>query len=436
MSKIYKKYRKEIQQLLNVDDLTMDVLEDECDRKKVNGLLSKYPCFFYIVLSILSRCLFFVCGVKRRMNVTDEDFVFVSCPDSIFRTKTIDLIAHGLKYQIIYLPSFHLSAALKYARYFKNEGVKALFPTFRISDILKARSTLKKMKKVVSNCEDFNEYNTFFLQMTSYLIYANLVNRHSSTISTFKGKWIMEHQKFFFIPLISFLRSNKIESVMLQHGCFFKPSYNYIPLYTNKVLTCCELEKQLFVEHGVDSSNVIVFGAPLQTLASDVNSEAPQFDLLLLMTIFNANGSLQMNILKHLKESYPNLKVLVRMRPRSRENDMKCLGESLDGFVVSEPGTPIGADLSKADRVICFSEDATFEVLNAHKSFLLVGTKQTMNEELYDKCTTEVNYKEQIEMLLEGKTYSPFTTEEELYMIGEKDIAILHDKFVSFIRSK
>ena len=435
MSKIYKKYRKEIQQLLNVDDLTMEVLEDEYDRKTVNGLLSKYTCFFYVLLSIITRCLYLLLGVSSKVEPDDEDFIFVSCPDSIFRTKTIDMIAHGLKYQIVYLPSFHIMASLRYARYFRKKGINAVFPTFSVKDVVKAKNTHKAIKKIVFGNDNQNDNEIFYFQMITYLIYDNLVERVFSNASSFKGKWLMEHQKFFFIPLIALLRKSKIETIMLQHGCFFKPSFNYLPLFTDKVLTCCEREKQIYCNHGVNPNQVIVFGAPLQTLSSQAQTATSEFDLLLMMTQFQVNGELQISVLKYLKTIHPELKVLVRMRPRSRVNDLKCLGKDIEGFVVSEPTISIATDLSRVEKVICFSEDATFEVLSAHKSFLLAGTKETMDKEMYEKCTTEDNYKEQIELLLKQPSYSPFSEEENIYMMGEQRVDVLHDRFVSFIKS-
>lgn len=73
--------------------------------------------------------------------------------------------------------------------------------------------------------------------------------------------------------------------------------------------------------------------------------------------------------------------------------------------------------------------------MNAHKSFLLIGTEETMDKEMYKICTTPDNFKEQISILLETPHYSPFTKEEEIYMMGEQNVNLLHSKFADFIYS-
>lgn len=436
MKDIYKTNSKDVQNILHVDDLTMTILEDEFQRMSGKGLLAKYTSFFYCMLAILSNILFAILRIRKDSKLTNEDFVFVSCPDSIFRTKTIDLIANGLKYKVIYLPSFHIPAALKYSKFFKSAGIDAVFPTFTIGDVVRAHQNIKKLS-FLKNKMATEDWATFRFQMITFLIYEQFVNRIFEQNTSFKGKWVLEHQKFFFIPLISLLRKHNIESIMLQHGCFFKPSFNYLPLYTDKVLTCCEREKNLYIDNGVNPDCITVFGAPLQTmsLGNEDNSKAYDYDVLMMMTLFEVNGELQKMILDYLKEEHPELKVLIRMRPRSRVSDLQDLGKHVEGFTVSEAGISIATDLARVKRCICFSEDATFEVLNAKKSFLLVGTKDSMDKDMYDKCTTSENYKKQIELLLSKDYYSPFSKDELIYMMGEQDVSTLHKMFVNYIHN-
>ncbi len=140
---LFERNRSLIKSIFNVDDTAVDMLSFEADRNSVLSMIGKRPFLFHGLLALLSNVLYPLLGLKRRVKNTNDDFVFVSCPDAVFRTKTIGLIAGELKYSIIYLPNFHVKAAIKYHKFFKGQGVKAFFATIQVAQIRKAKKKVR-----------------------------------------------------------------------------------------------------------------------------------------------------------------------------------------------------------------------------------------------------------------------------------------------------
>ena len=115
-----EKYREQIKEVTKGDDFVVDMILFETGRTEGIATLGKYPFLFHGLLAIITNCLYPLMGLKRRIKTNkDDDFIFFSCPDPIFRTKTIGLITGDLKYYIIYLPNFRVPAALNYHKFFK-----------------------------------------------------------------------------------------------------------------------------------------------------------------------------------------------------------------------------------------------------------------------------------------------------------------------------
>lgn len=429
-------FKRRIQTIFGIDDYTIDILNGEINRD-VGPItfVRRYPFFFYIILAVIGRILFFLKGVKRNISVKDEDYIFVSCPDPIFRTRNIGQISKGLHYCILFLPNFHLLSALYYSSFFKKNSIKAYFPTVRLNHIAKARRRINKLKQSVSfaNTEDVLK---ILSTLSIFAIYNEVMEDCLKRMGQFKGKWILEHQKFYFISVVDVLRRNGIKSTMLQHGVFFEPFYDFIPLFCDTVLCCSEREKQIYCNNGVSKERVLVFGAPLQTLqVSHISrTQNKQYDLLVLMTIITDNNiQLIKNVLSFLKDNYNS--ILIRMRPRSRKNDEEKLKEVIKGFSVSKDGRTISDDILSCKKAISFSVDANIELTKYYIPFIYIwdGGDDSLVEEL--NCATKDNYKEEIQKLMTEEFYSTFSKEQYKQLLGETDVAVLNERFVTYIKN-
>ena len=432
-----EEYRNHIKEITQGDDFVADMILFETGRGTDVSTLGRYPFLFHGLLGIISNLLYPLRGLKRKVKLSKEDdFAFVSCPDPIFRTKTIGMITGELRYCIIYLPTFHISAALKYHKFFKEQQIRAYFPTIKLSDVLDAKRKLAAFKNQCADLGNDIEIQRLLSTLSMFLIYDRVVKDYLKEADGFKGKWILEHDKYYFMPAVSNLRQIGKESTMLQHGVFFRKSHNYFPLFCDKVLCCSEREKRIYSENGVGEDRVTVLGAPLQTLqVSDVEKPTGRhYDLLVLVTeIKESNREITSQVLTFIKQNYKC--VLVRMRPRSRKSDETLLGEALQGLTLSAEGTPITDDLNSCDKVVSFSEDANVEVAKLHKPFIYVGNEGEQDLKSMGNCATAENYQEEIRKLMEQEFYSTFSKEQYNEVLGETDVDILKKKFVRYIKS-
>lgn len=432
-----EKYRNQIKEITQGDDFVADMILFEAGRSDGFTTLNRHPFFFHGLLAAVTNAVFPWKGLKRKVEIKpDEDFIFVSCPDPIFRTKTIGLIAGNLKYSVVYLPNFHISASLRYHKYFTEKGTRAFFPTIRLRHVLQAQKAVAGFKRQCAGLDDSIECKKLLSTLSSYLIYNELVKNYLNSADSFKGKWLLEHDKFYFMSTAANLHLCGKETTMLQHGVFFRPSFNYIPLYCTKVLCCSEREKKIYAENGVAENRVMVFGAPLQTLQQEKDlSEKPcQYDLLLMMTDVNDNNkALMQQVMTYVRQNYEN--VLVRMRPRSRKKDESILAEQLNGMTISSEGRTIFDDISSCKKVISFSEDANVEIAKCNKPFIYVWTEGRRDAEVMSRCATEENYKEEIQKFMTQDFYSTFSKEQYKEVLGETDVNVLRQKFEDYIRS-
>lgn len=432
-----EKYRNQIKEITQGDDFVADMILFEAGRSEAITTLSRHPFLFHALLALITNIIFPLLGLRRKVKIEeDDDFVFVSCPDPIFRTKTIGLIAENLKYSVVYLPNFHVFASLRYHKYFKERGTRAFFPTIRLRHVFQAQRKVASFKRQCAGLDDSIECKKLLSALSSYLIYNELVKDYLKPADHFKGKWLLEHDKFYFMPTAANLHLCGKETTMLQHGIFFSPSFNYIPLYCNKVLCCSEREKKIYAENGVVENRVIVFGAPLQTLQQeeDLSKTPCQYDLLLMMTDVNNNNKVLMQqVMTYVRQNYEN--VLVRMRPRSRKKDEAILAEQLKGMTISSEGRTIFDDISSCKKVISFSEDANVEIVKCNKPLIYVWTEGRRDVEVMSRCATEENYKEEIQKLMTQDFYSTFSKEQYKEVLGETDVNVLRQKFEDYIKS-
>jgi len=375
-------------------------------------------------------------GMRRRVVINNDDFVFISCLDTIFRTKSICQIAGNLDYSIIYLPNFHIISAIKYHRFFYKTNAKVFFPTLKVRDIFSARRKLLRFNKKVDYSGN-RGINLRVLQnvLAINAIYDEVVKRYLNDVGQATAKWLLEHEKYYFMPCVNNLHRQGIQCTMLQHGIFFKPSFNYIPLFCDKVLCCSEREKHIYMDNGVAENRIEIFGAPLQTLQFSDNTcrKRKHYDLLVMMTyVGESNVCVIRKVLLHIKANYQS--VLVRMRPRSRKIDLGYLTNELRGMAISAPGVPIDDDILCCDKVVTFSEDANVEIAKYNKPFVFIWTEGVRDTSM-GRCATENNFTEEIAKLMTREFYSTFSKEQYKVVLGETDLAVLRNRFEEYIKS-
>ena len=433
-----EKYREQIKDVTKGDDFVVEMILFETGRTEGITTLGKYPILFHGILAIITNCLYPLMGLKRSIRTNkNEDFIFISCPDPVFRTKTIGLITGELKYFIIYLPNFRVPAALNYHKFFNATGTRVYFPTIKLRYVMEAKRKLAYFKKLCGGLERSIECQKLLSVLSSYLMYDCLMKDILGKTKGFKGKWILEHDKFYFIPTVANLHLRRAETTMLQHGVFFRTSFNYFPMFCDKVLCCSEREKRIYAENGVAENRVEVLGAPLQTLqiSDEVNRGSKQYDMLVMMTMIKKeNVDLIREVLSYIKQNYNS--VLLRMRPRSRKEDEALLGDVLDGLSLNTPGSSIMEDLAICDKVVSFSEDANVEIAKLRKPFIYVWNEGERDLKSMGNCATADNFKVEIRKLMEQDFYSTFNKEQYNEILGETDINVLQKRFEGFINER
>ena len=437
MSTLFDHNREVIKKIYSIDDEAVNMLIFEANRLKDLSKIGKHPFFFHGLLALLTNLLYPLRGLHRDVKPTNDDFIFVSCPDSVFRTKSITLIAEGLKYSIIYLPNFHVTSSFKYHDYFKGCGVKAFFPTIKLGYVLSAwRMRRQLVKELITADEEKAECRKMLSVLTSFAIYDKVVKKYMQELDTFCGKWLLEHDKFYFMASVINLHQRGKRCTMLQHGIFFKPSFNFMPLFCDNVLCCSTREKRIYIENGVLEERIHVFGAPLQTLnyPGHIHYSQKHYNLLIMMSyVDEENVDITRKVLSFIKQNYSS--VLVRMRPRSRKIDEAFLARELEGMTISESGTPIEYDISCCDKVVSFSEDANVEIAKMNKPFIVILRDSTSNLSNIGKFATKDNYEDEISKLMAQDFYSTFSKEQYYDILGETDLTKLKNRFENFIRN-
>lgn len=433
-------YKKQIKDFFNFDDRTLTALTVEADRNSKLSLLMRHPYMLHSVLSIVTRLIYPLMGIRSKVKIDNEDFVFVSCVDPVFRTKNLGLITGDLSFCIIHQPNFHIKQTIKYHRYFVSQNIKAFFPTIRLQDIFKARNQIRQFEKTIGISKGLDDYQVIRSVLSFFLIYSNIVKEYLKGSDDFNGKWVLEHQIYYFIPVIYNLRATGKDTTMLQHGLFFKPTTDFFPLNCDEVLCCSEREKNIYLREGVEEKRVKVLGIPIQTIhrfanTKPVTRDEKHYNLLLLLTVVTeANAHLIKDILSYIRGKYD--KVLLRFRPRSRDDDMRLLGESVHEFTISDFSHTIDEDLYNSKRVISFSADAIVEVVKVGRPFLYIWLKED-NDYIKDiQCATMDDYKEQIDKLMNSDCLTNKMQTMAKELVGEQDVSVIRKKFVEYIRER
>lgn len=435
---IYQNNWNRIKDILEVDDGLRGVLDEDYKSLYVSARNPFILFFAYVGLAVLYFFVRLFYKLNTRLDTVKDEFVFFSCPDVIFRVRNMPLIASECRYSMIFLPTFHLRSAIEYNRYFKQQGVKAVFLMPTICDAFSIVKNRIKYRKDYSalRLNDHQDLLRLKNQLFTYLVYKSIAERTLGRVDG--GKVIFEHQKFFFIPFVCWYKNRGRKTYLLQHGSFFHPSYNYLPLLCDVVLCCSEREKGHYLRNGVSDDRVIVFGTPLQSmrpLSSVKEKQPPIFKFLVLLTLVNEeNRSFQSKVLLHLKRTLPADSVLVRLRPRSAASDSQMLASELDGMTISAPGTSLSDDVDKAECVITFSEDCVFELCRSGCRFIIASCSRSIDPLLDGKYCTEDDYVLKLEEFNANPDNFLLSREDRMYLFGDLDTDSLARKFTDFIK--
>ena len=420
--------------IFDIDDKTIDALRAEALKAvdyKYNRLieLAGMPWFVRLV-SIVERLL--SPKLSKNDKLGNEDFILIASFDGFNRVKTLPLIASKFKYKVFFLPTITRPKQVRdFYKYYKHAEMEVYFGTFPNHVIKEFSSFLKRNKKLFAQikCEkkdDERIIRSLMIRFAIYSIYARDIFNYASNDKL----WIFEQDKHYFTPVINEFRKKGVMTVELQHGTFFNPETdNRLPLYVDKMICCSEREKCLYRDGGVDMKDVYVTGAPLQTLHEEKYAEGPiKYDLLVLLT--EATPTLigrQIVTLNYINEHYKDKRILIRFRPKSALRDKKNLAEYVKEYRISS-GTSLMEDLSSAEKVVTFSEDALFEIIQAKKPFMAIFNKSDLYGGYLDGLCYTADEIEECLIKLFSEDYS---TDIDKYIkaFGETDIDVVRNRF-------
>lgn len=420
-------------ELFGIDDKTIDVIRAELLKEgyKYNRLtvLACNPWFIRI-LSIVER--FLSPKLSNDYRLDDEDFIMIACFDGFNRVKTLPLIAGKFKYKVYFLPTLTRPKQVRdFYNYYKNAEIDVFFGTFPNNVIKEYANFLKRNKILFSNikCDEKDSEKILRYFMKRFAIYSIYAKEIFKQVSNEK-LWIFEQDKHYFTPVINEFRKRGVMTVELQHGTFFNPmTDDRLPLYVDKMICCSEREKCLYRDGGADIKDIYVTGAPLQTLHARKYADGPiKYDLLVLLTVATPSRiERQVVTLKYINGHYKDKRILLRFRPKSAIQDKKILAEYVKGHIIST-GTSLIEDLCASDKVITFSEDAIFEIIQAKKPFIAIFNKSDLYGGYLDGlCYTT----DEIEECLDTLFSKDFTVDLDKYIraFGETDLNVVKERF-------
>lgn len=423
--------------LFDVDDETIEVLRADIlkmDYYKYNRLtvLAGKPWFIKFI-SIIERLL--SPKLSKGFNLDDEDFIIIATCD-FNRVKTLPLIANNFKYKVFFLPTLTRPKQVRNLyNYYKNAEMDVYFGTFS-NDVIKEYSNFLRRNKALFSkikCEDKDSERLllyFMKRFAIYSIYTKDIFKHASN----EKLWIFEQDKHYYIPVINEFRKKGVMTIEMQHGTFFNPiTDDRLPLYVDKMICCSEREKCLYRDGGVDIKDIYVTGAPLQTLHAKKFTDGPiKYDLLVLLSdTIPRCIERQIVCLKYINEHYRDKKTLLRFRPKSAAKDKKNLAEYIKGYRVSL-GTSLSEDLCSAEKVITFSEDTVFEIIQAKKQFMAFVDKSDLYGGYLDGLCYSIDGIDTCLTKLFSKDYS-IDINRYISAFGDTDLEIVKKRFENVI---
>ena len=436
--------KKKIKQILDLDDDTFNVLKSDYGHcleynttgKSIPLFLIPLFYFFFIFINYLKKIRY---SFKEKYNTKKDAFVFIMGYSKVLYSSNLNKIAGDLSYSIIYLPDFHIKSFENHLNYNKTFSENNVFyANFKISDYLKFfYFYFSKIITIIKlETSSFNKYEVGFFWKTlfRYKIYSIFSKRYFQKIDV-NTKWIFEHERIIFTPIINYFKSKQINNTQLQHGVFYKPDNYFFPVYCDKVICCSEREKEHYIQYGMNGDNVLVLGAPLQTLnfftKTLINEKNPSYDLLILLTDTTdvEYRNIQIKLLTHIFSYYNDiLKVKLRFRPSSKQQDMIYLSKYISNFEISN-GTSLIDDLNESKKIITFSVDSLFEILYFKKEVVIIYDNNFVDEKMISKCVSFADCIKRVDNFIKHNESIKFSDDEIVRLLGECDLQTLTNKF-------
>lgn len=441
-----------IKQMLEIDSKTFLAIKNffEYGINSNYQAINSYPIILMPLILIIGmiRSMIHYAFYVQKMTFKDYNykFIFVSTFDHTIRTKKVIEIGENLKHLVIYLPGMSIKNVQKHTSFYKmNKTANVYFPPFSLLIIVKFILFLiknsKKLLRLSYTTSEIGDKEQKFLYkiVFQYFIYDCFTkNNLNNFLKNRDIKWLFDYDRTFLLPVINNVKNKGAINIHLQHGVLQNPNQFYIPNYCDYVMCCSEREKKHYIENGADEHKVFVIGAPFQSLSNDkvIIKETIKYDILVLLdsTRNEAYFKYQGDVIQMLNHTFSRFKILYRFRPASRNLDQEKFKHYISVQDISI-GNSLLDDVINSRTVISFSFDAIFDVIRQEKPFLIVSSKNILDESLKTICITEIDLlKERVIDLLENKN-NYFDKKTCNYNFGELDYDLVKKRFVDILNS-
>lgn len=350
-------------------------------RKKVNIIYFFLKVCFGIIISFFRNYKTIIHNKEKSNN---KSYLFITHYSPIVKLKALTGASELNNFEIIYLPTLHFSSERDHKTAFlDNDPVR--FDSYKLSSIFTLGFFLIRNYYLLIQLKKEN-IESFFPYLKGIVKYLIIKDFSEKLVKEFNKStvWICDGDVDpSFIALIKTVEENGMKSVSLQHGSFFSGNKFYLPSICDYVFACSEREKELFVKEGAFNENIFVIGAPLQVFAHDevfFKKSKLNYDILILLTDTNSENSFsaQKQLLNELSQLV-KLKILIRFRPASFENDFIKLNDFIGKNMIVSNDT-LSNDIHNSKAVITFSFDAMYNCLIQKKGILLIGDLPCVNE--------------------------------------------------------
>lgn len=382
------------------DSLILDLHYLEYGARKIPFDIKSYlsKVFVFFIAITFSNVLY----LFKRIGSVSHDFsktkyIFLPFSDLHYiRFKRIPEIV-SQDYTIIYPPAFHIKGIDKHRAFFLKKTSSILTPSFGFVNSFKFLFfALQGFKKINNASKELSgvfsvsakdSFQSGICMSIAYQLFISQLTRSISNQNKNKIVWFFDFDKDYkYISFHSEIKKKRKTdtTVHIQHGLFWDNNIAYTYPNADYIFCCCKREKEIIQQTVEDRTRAIDVGAPLQCFdnSADINDNSlkhikSHFIVLLTDTVTPSLLQLQIDILLFLKSS-ENLDYRLRLRPSSREEDLRNFGENIDISKISINST-LYDDLNTSEVVISFSFDALIECFKLNKPILLGNDSNSCN---------------------------------------------------------
>lgn len=357
----------------------------------------KYKSFFiksflYFIVTFISAIRVF--KYRRLIKIkekTPKAITYVGGAYKVVKAKDIFEVVPDIS--IYYFPTAGVNNLLVHIRTFNDKGRPIFIDRFRIIIILEVIRTftfnynrLKKFTKEIDRVYG-TKMNDLIVVILKSLYFHYHYEAFVKKLVSKKHVWLLEFHSG--MEMLSFQDSIKRHrpqdiTVHMQHGLMLESSYiEYHNPITDYDIVCGEREVLLLKDKNKYGSILLGFGCPLQSLGVYSYSEPNmiQYDLLVLLTITRpqTNLDLQVAILEKLSFMTSDIRILLRFRPASQEEDVVSLSKYVPIMNVSN-GYTLDQDISRSKVVVSLSADALYHCFRFRKKALLIVPQHVVKD--------------------------------------------------------